>query len=154
MTVAGIPLIQHHTKEAARFRERLPVTVQPALGSAQDEWRGVPHFAHTLGRIKRGVSVTISDIQRLVADRFGVAKHDIVGTSTARAYSLPRQVAMWLARNTARNPSFPLIAREFGRDHRTVMHGVAVIDARMAADPAFGQMVADLQAETSRRLVA
>jgi hypothetical protein len=29
---------------------------QPALGSARDEARGVPHFAHASGLGKRGVS--------------------------------------------------------------------------------------------------
>jgi len=90
-----------------------------------------------------GMSVTIHDIQRLVASRMGATALDLV--SARQASARPRQVAMWLARHTT-PASFPAIGRAFGnRDHTTVMQAVRRVDALMADDPAFAAVVEGLR---------
>lgn len=102
-----------------------------------------PPISHASGRNARGVSVTIHDIQRLVASRMGATALDLV--SARQASARPRQVAMWLARHTT-PASFPAIGRAFGnRDHTTVMQACRRVDALMAADPAFAAVVSELR---------
>jgi len=110
---------------------------RPGMGK-----RATP-ISHASGRNARGVSVTIHDIQRLVASRMGATALDLV--SARQASARPRQVAMWLARHTT-PASFPAIGRAFGnRDHTTVMQACRRVDALMAADPAFAAVVSELR---------
>jgi chromosomal replication initiation ATPase DnaA len=115
---------------------------QPAEAGRELGKRATP-VSHASGRNARGVSVTIHDIQRLVASRMGATALDLV--SARQASARPRQVAMWLARHTT-PASFPAIGRAFGnRDHTTVMQACRRVDALMAADPAFAAVVSELR---------
>jgi len=116
-------------------------TIKPAWG--RELGQIATPISHASGRNARGVSVTIHDIQRLVASRMGATALDLV--SARQASARPRQVAMWLARHTT-PASFPAIGRAFGnRDHTTVMQACRRVDALMAADPAFAAVVSELR---------
>lgn len=56
-----------------------------------------------------------------------------------------RQVAMWLLRQ--RQLSSVAIGRLLGRDHSTVLHGCAVIEARRQVDASFAARLAGLSRE-------
>jgi chromosomal replication initiator protein len=90
--------------------------------------------------------MTITEIQRLVAERFGVTMCDLMSRRRGRAQARPRQVAMWLARHTT-PCSLPEIGRWFERDHSTVMHAIERVDERMAAEPVFATRVWGLLAQ-------
>ncbi|MEK7800822.1 MAG: helix-turn-helix domain-containing protein, partial [Pseudomonadota bacterium] len=92
--------------------------------------------------------ITIDEIQRQVAEHFGVRLADMHSARRARAVARPRQVAMYLAKQlTAR--SLPEIGRKFGgRDHTTVMHAVKKVEELIAEDASFSQDV-----ETLRRML-
>ncbi len=78
--------------------------------------------------------VSIEDIQRKVAEHFGVKVADIHSPKRLRSIVRPRQVAMYLAK-TMTTLSLPEIGRKFGgRDHTTVIHGVQKIEELMATD--------------------
>jgi chromosomal replication initiator protein len=88
--------------------------------------------------------MTIHDIQRLVAQRFGVTVLDLVSARRGKTQARPRQVAMWLSRHTTPH-SLPQIGREFGhRDHTTVIQAIRRVDERMAADVGFASAVRQL----------
>lgn len=70
---------------------------------------------------------TIGEIQRAVADHFGLTLADLIGPARDRKTSRPRQVAMWLCREIT-GKSMAEIGRAFRRDHTTVMHGLHAID--------------------------
>lgn len=61
-------------------------------------------------------------IKETVAKYFSIDKDDLSGSKRSNDIAFPRQIAMYLCRETA-NMSFPQIGKDFGnRDHSTVMH--------------------------------
>ena len=94
--------------------------------------------------------VTIEDIQKQVAEHFGIRLADMHSARRARAVARPRQVAMYLAKQlTAR--SLPEIGRKFGgRDHSTVSHAVRRVEELRGGDPGFDQDVDLLRRMLSR----
>mgnify|MGYP003131377598 FL=1 len=77
--------------------------------------------------------ITVDDIQKVVAARYGVKVADIQSKRRTKTVVRPRHVAMYLAK-TLTTRSLPDIGRRFGgRDHSTVIHAVnkviALIDA-------------------------
>jgi len=67
-------------------------------------------------------SVTLDNIQRVVAERYRIKVADLKSKSKARSVVRPRQIAMALSKELT-NHSLPEIGRAFGdRDHTTVLH--------------------------------
>ena len=78
--------------------------------------------------------LTVEDIQRKVADHYGIRLSDLIGPKRPRNIARPRQVAMYLAKHLTLR-SLPDIGRRFGgRDHTTIMHGIRKIEELMATD--------------------
>ena len=66
--------------------------------------------------------VGIDVIQRVVAEHFKLRPADMKSKKRKRVFSVPRQIAMYLAR-TVGNASYPEIGEKFGgKDHTTVMY--------------------------------
>jgi chromosomal replication initiator protein len=92
--------------------------------------------------------ITIDDIQRRVAEHYGIRLADMTSARRARAVARPRQVAMYLAKQLTPR-SLPEIGKRFGgRDHTTVMHAVRKIEDLRASDPGIADDV-----ELLRRLI-
>ena len=92
--------------------------------------------------------VTIDEIQRRVAEHYGIRLSDMTSARRARAVARPRQVAMYLAKQLTPR-SLPEIGKKFGgRDHTTVMHAVRRIEELKSADPVMADDV-----ELLRRLI-
>ncbi len=86
--------------------------------------------------------VTVEEIQRKVAEHYGIRLSDLIGPKRLRAIARPRQVAMKLAKDLTTR-SYPDIGRRFGgRDHTTVMHGVKRIEELSRSDQ---QIAEDLE---------
>ncbi|HEX5262060.1 MAG TPA: chromosomal replication initiator protein DnaA [Phenylobacterium sp.] len=78
--------------------------------------------------------VTVDQIQKTVAEHYGLKQADLISERRARAVARPRQVAMWLAKQITTR-SLPDIGRRFGgRDHTTVLHAVRRIEALKGED--------------------
>ncbi|MFN3521476.1 MAG: chromosomal replication initiator protein DnaA [Phenylobacterium sp.] len=78
--------------------------------------------------------VTVDQIQKAVAEHYGLKQADLISERRARAVARPRQAAMWLAKQITTR-SLPDIGRRFGgRDHTTVLHAVRRIEALKAED--------------------
>lgn len=77
-------------------------------------------------------------IATIVAQSSGVSGAELLGTSRARRVSEPRQEVMWLARQIT-DHSLPAIGRALHRDHTSILHGIAVVDRKAAADPFYRQ---------------
>jgi chromosomal replication initiator protein len=85
--------------------------------------------------------VTVDDIQRRVAEVFGVKPHDLRAKTRTKAVAFPRQVAMYIARHLT-SESYADIGRGFGgKDHTTVLHAVHKIDALLQDDPKFRKTI-------------
>jgi len=87
-----------------------------------------PHLACTEKR------VTVDQIQKAVAEHYGLKQADMISERRARAVARPRQAAMWIAKQITTR-SLPDIGRRFGgRDHTTVLHAVRRIEALKVDD--------------------
>lgn len=78
----------------------------------------------------------IATIQARVAAYYKIDRKSLVSARRNRGLCRPRQVAMFLARETG--ASFPMIGRCFNRDHTTVLHACRVVpnNDALAADVA------------------
>ncbi|MBN9516918.1 hypothetical protein J0H58_00135 [bacterium] len=83
-----------------------------------------------------------------VAAVFGVTAKELTGPSRLRRVLVPRQVAMFLAREAC-GLSFPRLAAAFGRDHTTVLHAVRKIEAELTTDERLAAVVKRLRAEVA-----
>jgi chromosomal replication initiator protein len=78
--------------------------------------------------------ITIEAIQRAVAESFGMRVSDLKQKNNSRNVVVPRQIAMYLAKQMT-EASLPEIGRQFGnKHHTTVMHSIAKIDEQRRAD--------------------
>ncbi len=78
--------------------------------------------------------VTIEAIQRAVAEQFGMRVNELKQKNNSRAVVVPRQIAMYLAKQMT-EASLPEVGRQFGgKHHTTVMHSIAKIDEQRRAD--------------------
>jgi len=79
-------------------------------------------------------AVSIANIQRVVADYYGLQVKNMLSKSRARALARPRQVAMALTKELT-DFSLPIIGDAFaGRDHTTVAHACRTIKKLVATD--------------------
>src|SRR6516164_8309815 len=78
--------------------------------------------------------ITIESIQRAVAEQFGMKVSDLKQKNNSRNVVVPRQIAMYLAKQMT-EASLPEIGRQFGnKHHTTVMHSIAKIDEQRRTD--------------------
>ena len=78
--------------------------------------------------------ITIEAIQRAVSENFGMRVADLKQKNNSRNVVVPRQIAMYLAKQMT-EASLPEIGRQFGnKHHTTVMHSIAKIDEQRRAD--------------------
>jgi chromosomal replication initiator protein len=78
--------------------------------------------------------ITIEAIQRAVAEQFGMRVAELKQKNNSRQIVVPRQIAMYLAKQMT-EASLPEIGRQFGgKHHTTVMHSIAKIDEQRRAD--------------------
>ncbi len=80
-------------------------------------------------------------IYRMTAETFNVSYVDLMKRRSRQQVNLvPRQVAMYLAREIASQP-FADIGRSFNMHHSTVMNAIDSVRDRMKRDPEFHRMV-------------
>jgi chromosomal replication initiator protein len=78
--------------------------------------------------------ITIETIQRTVAEHFAMRVAELKQKNNSRQIVVPRQIAMYLAKQLT-EASLPEIGRQFGgKHHTTVMHSVGKIDEQRRTD--------------------
>jgi chromosomal replication initiator protein len=78
--------------------------------------------------------ITIEAIQRSVAEHFGMKVTELKQKNNSRSVVVPRQIAMYLAKQMT-EASLPEIGRQFGgKHHTTVMHSIGKIDEEKRTD--------------------
>lgn len=83
--------------------------------------------------------VTIEDIQKRVAEYYGIKISDMQSARRSQNVVRPRQVAMYLAKGLT-SRSLPEIGRKFGgRDHTTVLHAVRKVEEIRTQDREFSE---------------
>lgn len=92
----------------------------------------------TLGAFLRQTTehVTVEAVQKAVAAYYGVRVADLKGPKRDKRVSLPRQVAMFLARKVT-GSSYPELGQRFGgKDHSTVISACRKIDRLLQSQAA------------------
>jgi chromosomal replication initiator protein len=92
---------------------------------------------------------TVERIIDETALAFGVASRQIRGRSRVAELRVPRQVAMYLARQLLA-VSFAVLGVEFDRDHTTVLHAWKGISTRIASDAELAARVALIERRVTR----
>lgn len=86
-------------------------------------------------------TITVENIQKVVGDHFGVSVSDIKSKKREKKFVLPRQIALYIARELTEY-SFPELGNEFGgRDHTTAMHSYEKVESRLKIDSSFSSTI-------------
>ena len=98
---------------------------------------------------KRQRAITIPIIQETVAKFFNVTVQDLNGKKRNKEIVVPRQIAMYIARELTQD-SLPQIGRAFGgKDHTTVMHSTEKIENAIENDAVLAGQVQQIREELS-----
>lgn len=96
-----------------------------------------------------GKGMTVDRIIRQVSQYFGIKPADIKGAKRSRDISIPRQVAMYLAR-TITDESFPELGKKFGgKDHTTVLAACRRMEDELSRGTEVGQSISTLKSQLS-----
>ena len=89
--------------------------------------------------------LNIQDIKKVVAEKWNVSISDIDGERKQKDIVIPRQVAMYIAKNLT-SKSLPEIGKSFGgRDHATVIYAVKKIRELMLTDPRLETLITETE---------
>jgi chromosomal replication initiator protein len=90
-------------------------------------------------RMKSSEDITIDLIQKKVANAYSISFSDMKSKKRTKNIALPRQIAMYIARNLT-DFSTTEIGNEFGgKDHSTVIHAISKIKTKYQEDDQFRQ---------------
>jgi chromosomal replication initiator protein len=92
-------------------------------------------------------TITIENIQKVVADHFSVSVSDIKSKKRDKKFVIPRQIALYIARELTEY-SFPELGNEFGgRDHTTAMHSYSKVESQLKTNSALYSEIQLLERE-------
>jgi chromosomal replication initiator protein len=102
-------------------------------------------IAEVVPRSRSAHETSVEEIQQRVAERFGISRAELVGTSRAATPLRARQVAIYLTRELT-DLSLPQIGRLYGgRDHSTVLNSLRRLEASLAEDGDLSGRVRELR---------
>lgn len=82
----------------------------------------------------KGEEITVESIQKAVSAHFDIKLIDLKSPKKLKILSIPRQIAMYLARQYTKK-SYPEIGKAFGgKDHSTVIHAVNKVEESLKED--------------------
>ena len=84
---------------------------------------------------------TIDRVQEVVARRWGVTPEGLRSKARIKTLTVPRQIAMYLARELLQMQLVEIGQSFGGRDHSTVIHSVDKVQRQMARDRTFRERV-------------
>ena len=117
-------------KQKARF-EQQPITIELARSLIHDE-------------LKKP-TISLREIASAVGKSFNVTISDMRSKSRDQSIAIPRQVAMYLARELAQAQLSEIGDYFGGRSHSTVIHACSIIQKKMDSDPVLDHTVARIQ---------
>ncbi|HEY3552274.1 MAG TPA: chromosomal replication initiator protein DnaA [Solirubrobacterales bacterium] len=102
-------------------------------------------IAEVIPGVRAQQPTSVEEIQQRVAERFGVSRAELVGSSRAATPLRARQVAIFLTRDLT-DLSLPQIGRLYGgRDHTTVLNSLRRVEAGLDDDPELAEKVRELR---------
>ncbi|UAT43004.1 chromosomal replication initiator protein DnaA [Anaplasmataceae bacterium AB001_6] len=95
-------------------------------------------------------TTTIDEIIIQTANHFNIKISEIKSIKRSQKFSVPRQIAMFLAKKMTKN-SLPIIGKSFGRDHATVIHSIRKIDCSIKSDSQLNKSVLTIMEKLKNR---
>jgi len=89
-------------------------------------------------------NVTIEHIMRIVSEAHKVSVNDLKGKKRTRSIVVPRQIAMYIAREITEYSTTEIGLEFGGRDHTTVMHSCQKVDEQLKLDPTLDSKIQKL----------
>jgi chromosomal replication initiator protein len=124
--------LRHREISTELAREALADRIRPSQASAGEKLKSLP---------------TIDRVQDVVARRWGVTPEGLRSKARIKSLTVPRQIAMYLAREVL-NMQLVEIGQAFGgRDHSTVIHSVDKVQRQLARDRSFRERVDSARSE-------
>jgi len=96
------------------------------------------------------VKVSVQTIIDVVADHLRIPVADLLGKKRNKEIVVPRQIAMYLAREMA-GMSYPDIGRAFDRDYTTVIHSYEKIKAELKKDANLKNLISEIRSRAHAR---
>jgi chromosomal replication initiator protein len=84
---------------------------------------------------------SVDRVQEVVSRRWGVTPEGLRSKARIQTLTVPRQIAMYLAREALQMQLVEIGQAFGGRDHSTVIHSVDKVERQMASDRAFRERV-------------
>ena len=85
--------------------------------------------------------INLDMIQKFVADHYSLKISDLKARNNSKSVALPRQIAMYMAKQLT-TASLPDIGKGFGgKHHSTVIHSIRKVKGMMGSDPDFDKLV-------------
>jgi chromosomal replication initiator protein len=107
-------------------------------------------IAEVVPRSRSVEATSVEEIQQQVAERFGISRAELIGTSRAATPLRARQVAIFLTRELT-ELSLPQIGRLYGgRDHSTVINSLRRVEASIGEDAELADRVQELRTAIHR----
>jgi chromosomal replication initiator protein len=132
--LGNIRCLQGAMTRVAAFSSMLSEPVTPSLAHrALDS--SPPGISPRFSRSEPPVadSPSVDAIQEAVCSVRGVSRQDLLSAKRTSRISHARQLAMYLTRQET-SLSLAQIAREFNRDHTTVLHAIRTVSTRLAPE--------------------
>ncbi len=96
------------------------------------------------------IKVDVQTIIEVVAEHFKTPVSDILGKKRNKEIVMPRQIAMYLAREMG-SMSYPDIGRAFGRDYTTVIHSYEKIKTEVKRDSSLKGVISEIRSRAHAR---
>jgi chromosomal replication initiator protein len=113
------------------------VTIELAREALSDKIRQGDDSSAYGGR----ATPSIDRVQEVVARRWGVTPEGLRSKARTKTLTIPRQVAMYLARDMLAMQLVEIGQAFGGRDHSTVIHSVDKVERQMVRDRSFKDRV-------------
>jgi chromosomal replication initiator protein len=118
--------LKHREISIELAREALADKIRQGGGDAPDPRSGAP---------------SVDRVQEVVARRWGVTPEGLRSKARTRSLTVPRQVAMYLARELLQMQLVEIGQAFGGRDHSTVIHSLDKVQKEMGRDRKFRDRV-------------
>jgi chromosomal replication initiator protein len=118
--------LKHREISIELAREALSDKIRPAEEAQAGGQRALP---------------TIHRVQEVVARRWGVTPEGLRSKARIKTLTVPRQIAMYLARELLQMQLVEIGQAFGGRDHSTVIHSVDKVHQQMSRDRQFRERV-------------
>lgn len=109
-----------------------PITVDVAREALRDKLRG----GESPGEELSPQGLTVNAIQQAVAKEWGITVDGLRSKTRTKTLTVPRQIAMYLARELLSLQLVEIGAAFGGRDHSTVIHSLEKVTEMLESDPA------------------